>query len=185
MRINIILLTLTILLGAGLTFWLDGSSNPGSSGAPIVPVVAAEKVSGDPVPAFEFRDINGKIHHINDFKGKVTLINFWATWCAPCVIEFPKLIKLASDHPDIFVIALSSDIHDEKITHFLKKISAVPANFIIARDVKRKITTDVFQTFKLPETLIISTSGTISKKIVGDTEWDGQDIQNLLLSLKK
>jgi len=182
MRTNIILLILTILLGAGLTFWLDGSLNSKPKDVPISPV---EKITEEKVPAFEFTDIKGKTHHINDFKGKVTLINFWATWCAPCVVEFPKLVQLAKDHPDIVIIALSSDIKDEKITTFMKKISVVPDNFIIARDVKRKITTDLFQTFKLPETLIISPSGMISKKIVGDTEWGGQEIQNLLSSLSK
>lgn len=182
MRTNIIILILTILLGAGLTFWLDGSSNSKSNDVPIAPV---EKTAEEKVPAFEFTDINGKTHHIDDFKGKVTLINFWATWCAPCVVEFPKLIQLAKDHPDTVIIALSSDIKDEKITDFIKKIPTVPDNFIIARDVKRKITTDIFQTFKLPETLIISPSGTISKKIVGDTDWGGQEIQNLLSSLSK
>ena len=182
MRANIIILTLTILLGAGITFWLDDTSHSKSENMPIVPI---EKSAFEKVPAFEFTDMKGKVRHINDFKGKVVFINFWATWCAPCVVEFPKLIRLATEHPDIVVIALSSDVKDDKINSFTNKISSIPDNFIIARDVKRKITTEIFQTFKLPETLIISPSGDITKKIVGDTDWGGQDIQNLILSLQK
>lgn len=181
MRTNILILIATILLGAGVTFWLDGNS----SSQPTAPIVAAEKIDTTKVPEFEFTDINGKTHHITDFEDRVTLINFWATWCAPCVIEFPKLIKLATDNPDIVIIALSSDVKDDKIIAFMKKIAVVPPNFLVARDVKRKITTDLFQTYKLPETVIISASGVISKKIVGDIEWGSQDIQNLLISLKK
>lgn len=180
MRTNIIILTLTILLGAGVTFWFDGSS----SDRPTSPIVAEEKTAEDKVPEFSFTDLSGKSHDMKDFDGQVTLINFWATWCAPCVVEFPKLITLAETHPDITIIALSSDISDEKIKTFLTKIPNPPKNFIIARDPKRKITTDIFQTFKLPETLIISASGKISKKIVGDTEWNGKEIENLLSSLK-
>lgn len=181
MRTNIIILMLTILLGAGLTFWLDGSSSIHQTS----PMITEEKIVINQVPEFSFTDLSGQSHHIKDFAGQVTLINFWATWCAPCVVEFPKLMKLATDHPDIVIIALSSDIKDEKIENFLKKIPAPPKNFIIARDVKRKITTDIFQTYKLPETLIISASGNISRKIVGDIEWSSQEIENLLSSLKK
>ncbi len=185
MRINIIILIVTVLLGAGLTFWLDGSLHNGKPEPAPSPVIAEEKPESEKVPDFAFVDLSGKSHHIKDFKGQVVLIHFWATWCAPCVVEFPKLVKLSADHPDIVIIALSSDVHDDKIKNFLKKIAVPPSNFLIARDQKRKITTDIFQTFKLPETLIVSTGGTIFKKIVGDADWTGQDIENLLSSLKQ
>lgn len=183
MRINIIILFVTILIGAGVTFWLDGASNPPAvQDAPITASVNSLNII---VPDFSFTDLSGKTHSIKDFRGKVALINFWATWCAPCVIEFPKLIQLAKDNPHIVMIALSSDIDDAKIKNFLTKNKVDLPNFYVARDHKRKITTDVFQTYKLPETVIIAPSGKIVKKIIGDTEWGGQDIQNLLSSLKE
>jgi len=183
MRINILILAVTILCGALLTFWLDGASNtPPPVDAPVIPI---ETPQIDTVPDFAFTDIDGRNHDMKDFKGQKVLINFWATWCAPCVIEFPKLIELAKNNPDIIIIALSSDIQDDKIKNFLKKNPLKSRNFIVARDQKRKITTDIFQTFKLPETLIISPSGKIVKKIVGDTDWGGQEIANLLSSLPK
>lgn len=183
MRINLLLLLATILLGAGLTFWMDGSLQPNNIEPS--PVVAVEESAIDRVPSFAFKDMSGKSHDMEDFEGQVVLINFWATWCAPCVIEFPKLIKLAQQNPDITIIGLSSDIDDAKIEKFIKKMEKIPSNFIIARDVKRKITTDLFATYKLPETVIVAPDGRIVKKILGDTDWNGQEIQKLLSSLKE
>lgn len=183
MRINILILAVTILLGAGLTFWLDGASSNAGTNTP--DKIATEETSQEKLPDFSFTDISGKSHDIKDFEDQVILINFWATWCAPCVVEFPKLIQLAKDHPDIVIVALSSDINDDKIKQFLIKNPVSLKNFIVARDVKRKITTDLFQTYKLPETIIVSPSGKIVRKIVGDTDWGGKDIQNLLISLQK
>lgn len=181
MRLNIIILTVTILLGLGLTFWLDRSSLPASQNSP---ATAAESISGDTIPDFTFTDLSGSSHTSGDFRGKTVILNFWATWCAPCIIEFPKLVKLAAENKDIILIALSSDIGDENIHKFLKKYPAKGRNIIIARDNKRHITTDIFNTYKLPETIIISPSGKMVKKIVGDTDWNGQEIKDFLSSLE-
>ncbi len=181
MKFNILILSITILLGAGLTFWLDR----------IVPATPAttlnitDNVVYEKFPDFVFTDLNGQKYETKNFHGKIIVLNFWATWCAPCVIEFPKLVQLAKNNRDIVVIALSSDIDDEKIQHFLKKTPIAPQNFIVARDLKRQITSDLFKTYKLPETLIISRSGEIVKKIVGDTDWLGKDMQDIFSSLDK
>lgn len=185
MRANILILIFTILLGVGVTLWLDDLSRSVSKDSKLQRMPVVQNSAIESVPEFEFIDINGQKHHIRDYKGKVMLIHFWATWCTPCVIEFPKIIQLASDRPEIVVIALSSDISDEKILRFLEKNPERPSRFIVARDVKREITEGLFQTFKLPETFIISPSGLIVKKMVGDIDWDSKEIDNLLSSLKK
>ena len=181
MRLNIIILAVTVLLGIGLTLWFDNSS--GSIPNSPLPVIELEEVNQESVPPFSFQTLDGKNYSISDFKGKTILINFWATWCAPCVVEFPKLIALAKQNPDIVIIGLSSDIDDAKIIRFLDKNPDNLPNFLISRDQKRKITADVFQTYKLPETVIISPSGKIVKKILGDTDWGGQEMTNFLSSL--
>ena len=182
-RLNIILLFCAVLIGAGLTLWLDGAilSSPPVLESPKIP---SEKISGEKFPDFTFTDLQGKKHDSQDYVGKIIILNFWATWCAPCIIEFPKLIKLAKDNPDIILIALSSDINDDKIHQFLKKNPVELKNFIVARDHKRKITTDIFKTYKLPETIIVSPSGMITKKILGDIEWNGEDIKLMLDNLR-
>jgi thiol-disulfide isomerase/thioredoxin len=166
---------MTIILGAGATYLLDGNSRPANTTEQ-----TTEKISGTKIPDFEFTDINGKHHTMADFTGKIILLNFWATWCAPCVIEFPKLMTLATKHNDIIIIALSSDSNDGNIHKFLKKQTKLPDNMLVARDDKRRITTDIFSTYKLPETIIISPSQQIVKKIVGDTNWVKETPSSLL-----
>ena len=183
MRLNILLLCVAILVGAGVTFWLDDSH-------PINETISSQSESADatqssPVPDFSFTDLNGNKHQIKDFRGKGVLLNFWATWCAPCVIEFPKLITVAEEHTDIVVVALSSDVSDDNIHRFLAKNKKPPKNFIIVRDIKRKITSDIFNTYKLPETQIVNASGVMVKKIVGDTDWDSSEMKAFLSSLVK
>jgi cytochrome c biogenesis protein CcmG/thiol:disulfide interchange protein DsbE len=179
MRLNLLILLLTMLIGAGVTIWLDNQS----STPPPSPIIATTPITSDAIPQFSVTDITGKSHHISDFKGKIVILNFWATWCPPCVIEFPKLLTLANDNPNIILLALSSDIDDQNIHKFLKKFPSVSSNVIIARDDKRHITADLFQTYKLPESLIIAPSGQMVKKIVGDTDWNGAEIKNFLKSL--
>lgn len=182
MRLNLLVLLITILFGAGITLWLDQDSTP-----PTLDVSTSQNTtenSGEVAPDFTAIDIHGKPHQLRTYKGKTIILNFWATWCTPCVIEFPKLIKLAKDNPDSVILALSSDTTDESITRFLaKQKSSIPKNMVIARDAKRKITADIFKTYKLPETIIISPSGHIVKKIVGDTDWNGSDIKAFLKAL--
>jgi cytochrome c biogenesis protein CcmG, thiol:disulfide interchange protein DsbE len=183
MRLNTILLMVAILVGAGLTFWLDGSQSPTTQS--VSPQITTEKMSGEEFPQFSFVDLQGKKYNSEDYKGKIIVLNFWATWCAPCIVEFPKLIKLAKDNPDIVLIALSSDINDDKINQFLKKNPVTEKNFIVARDNKRKITTDIFKTYKLPETIIVAPSGLIVKKVLGDIDWNSDDIKLMLDNLRK
>lgn len=184
MWLNLIILIVTILIGMGITLWLEGEpQSPPSGGTPTSyadqPTALEEKV-----PDFQFTDINGKDHDISDYRGKIVLLNFWATWCPPCVIEFPKLLSLAKLNPDIVLIALSSDTDDSKIQNFLKKNEPPPSNVVIARDDRRHITSDIFGTYKLPETTIISPSGQIVRKIVGDTDWTGAEIKDFLQTLR-
>jgi cytochrome c biogenesis protein CcmG/thiol:disulfide interchange protein DsbE len=181
MKINFILLIIAVALAVGLTLWLDkgGVSSNKTSIAP-----NAVQGTGEMVPEFSFIDIRGRQYDSKQFHGHVVLINFWATWCAPCVIEFPKLIQLAKDNPDMIVIALSSDVSNDKIIHFLRKQPRHGSNFIIARDIKRKITADIFKTYKLPETIIVAPNGEIMKKIVGDTDWLGEEMVSYLKSLE-
>lgn len=183
---NILILIGFILAGFAMTWGLDHDTRP----AQTAPVIAAEPLDNQaPVPDIEFTDINGQTHKISTYAGKVVILNFWASWCAPCVVEFPKLVELASRNENYVLIALSSDIGDEQIHKFLVKqpddIKAKMAskNVIVARDPKGKMTKDIFQTYKLPETILIDRKGRMAKKIVGDTDWLGEDIKTELSRL--
>lgn len=174
--LNILILTVTIIGGYGLTIWLDHGSLTASDN----PAIAADKADGEKLPDFAFTDIHGKAHKSKDFAGEVIIVNFWATWCAPCVIEFPKLAELARQHKNLTIIALSSDTNDAAITKFLQKHSNLPKNLLIARDARQKITADLFQTYRLPESIIVNPDGKMIKKIAGDTDWLGTDMADFL-----
>jgi cytochrome c biogenesis protein CcmG/thiol:disulfide interchange protein DsbE len=135
------------------------------------------------VPKFSFKTLSDKTLNIKDISSKVILIHFWASWCAPCVIELPKLVKLAEDFPeDITIIAVSSDTDRVALDHFLKRtnLTAQPSNFIITLDDTKVITQDIFQTIKLPETIILNHKFEMVEKIAGDAAWDSPELRHNL-----
>jgi thiol-disulfide isomerase/thioredoxin len=117
--------------------------------------------------------LNGYKGSLHDHMGRTTLLHFWATWCAPCLVELPELIELASKQPNIVILAISTDQKTSEITRFIKKTGkTIPKNFIIITDPDKSITQDHFQTFKLPETYILSPQLAIHKKIIGaNDQW--------------
>lgn len=183
MWLNLIILILTIAIGTALTWWLNQKSVPPLTPLEIIDISTAER--DDVIPNFSFTDINGRKFNIVDFRGKVLILNFWASWCAPCVIEFPKLVSLSKQNPDMVIIALSGDTNMENIEKFLKKHPVDTNNFYVALDKRREIATNIFQTFKLPESIIISPEGRMVRKVLGDTDWLGPDMVGFLTDLQK
>lgn len=185
MRRNLLLLLVSALLIAGLTLSLDTTGS-----VPVAP--AAPSGSREIVPAaglapdFTFTAMGLKRPvSLSDFRGRVVLLNFWASWCAPCVIEFPKLRDLARDYPgQIAVLAISSDRGQAEIDRFLKKSGIAPAeNLLISLDAERHISQDLFQTIRLPETFIIDPEGRMVRKVIGDTDWTGEEMRAYLTAL--
>lgn len=104
-RFRILCGTLVLLVGAGLCYTLrrDGSPDkkPGATGLSV----------GTPAPDFELNDPQGKTNRLSDHKGKVVLIDFWATWCAPCRRELPLIQRIYDRYKDegLVVLAISVD----------------------------------------------------------------------------
>ena len=80
-----------------------------------------------PAPEFTVQDRDGQVHRLSDFRGKVVLINFWATWCPPCIEEMPSMESLRKemDESQLQIMALSVDDSWEPIDTFLEKDSTV------------------------------------------------------------
>lgn len=109
---------------------------------------------------------------LSKYKGKVTLVNFWATWCPPCKAEIPSLNRLY-EHYDgkIAVIAISVDRADDtKIMDFAK---ANNMQFDIAHDTD--IIVRAYKIDPIPTTFILDKNGKIVKKMVGSVEWDSKE----------
>ncbi len=158
---NLLLACLVILLAVGLTFGLNTyfKSERGE-------FFVLE--TGKPVPDFEFEN-----YQLSDFTDKTVIIHFWASWCAPCVVEFPELIALANNNKNITILAFSSDRSRQSIDRFLKTHAPdIPDNFIIIHDGDQSITEEKFSVFRLPETFILKPNGILDRHIIGAyKEW--------------
>lgn len=182
---NLLLFTVVLGLIAGLTYW----SNHTASAPPLAAAPEAKSVTAArPVPAFSVTDLAGRTHDIADYKGKVILLNFWASWCGPCLVEFPKMMELAEAYPDNLVwLAVSVDSQRDALTRFLEHFPATPENAIIGWDPAKAIAQDLFQSIRYPETILIGPDFKMHRKVVGDTDWTGNSMKaelEALLALK-
>lgn len=108
------------------------------------------------VQAFQFKDATGELHKLEDYKGRWVLINFWATWCAPCLKEIPDLISLYQDRKDIMIIGVAMDYSDpQEIMSFVRSLSI---NYpIVLGD--RKIASQLDEISLLPSTYFYDPDG--------------------------
>jgi thiol-disulfide isomerase/thioredoxin len=160
------------------TLWLDHARTPRLIQAPVS--VVEEFAPGAQAPDFSFTDINGKNHDLRGFQGKKIILNFWASWCAPCIVEFPELLRLAAENQkDTVFIALSSDIDKEAMLRFLEKVDYQKSNIFIALDENGAITRGLYKTYKLPETVLIDAEGRTQHRLIG-ADWSTAEAAKIL-----
>lgn len=183
-----ILIALVIFTSAGFAYW-DQVRVPVA-----VSSLASDKTEtlSAQIPNAEVTLLSGELVKLHDYKGKVLLLHFWATWCAPCVKEFPQLLELAKRYEDdIILLAVSVDKSRDAIPLFLKKLQienvaeGAHKSFVLAHDPMQKLSQDVFQTVKYPETFIIAPDLTVSRKVIGETNWGSPEIQSHIEVLTK
>lgn len=136
-------------------------------------------------PDIEFSDSEGAIHTLKSLRGKVVLLNFWATWCKPCVMEMPALSRLQEalrDEP-VVVLPLSLDSNGgiKKVEAFYEEREINNLSVYVDEAFK---TYAAFSVRALPSTYIIDPKGNIVATVTGVYEWDGEDVKAYLLSLK-
>ena len=137
--------------------------------------------AGEAAPAFAFQDASGKTVTLADFRGKPTVVNLWATWCAPCVKELPTLDALATrEGGRINVLALSQDNKADKV-----------APFFAARSFKTlKPYTDAKMAWvpgvsaNLPTTIVYDSAGKEAFRTMGDLDWSGDFAAKALAGVK-
>ena len=127
---------------------------------------------GDTAPAFSIKAENGRTMTEKDFGGKVLVLNFWATWCAPCLQEFPELNRFAAEtsKDGVVVLGVSVDRNEKLYKRFL---TSLQPSFPTARDPEAGIPAS-YGTFKYPETYVIDRNGKVTTKIEGAIrDWQG------------
>jgi len=127
--------------------------------------------TGEEAPLFTLPDLQGKDQALASDRGKVTLVNFWATWCAPCVAEMPSLEALheAVGPEGLVVVGVAVDDTAKDVDQFVeeKKI-----RFPILRDPGGRIAAQLYRTTGYPETFVVGPTGTLLESYVGPAEWD-------------
>lgn len=154
------------------------------------PGPGVDTIQLDPVPQVSFVGLNDDAFTLDEFKGKVVLLNFWASWCPPCAVEFPSLLRLIRHYEGkVVLVAVSNDEDKEAIGEFLKDFEGEFAadlagpNLRIAWDKDRGLSNNVFNTVQFPETIIVSPDGRMARKVVGDIQWDSDEIRGFIDTL--
>ena len=192
MPTNLKILIAIMALALGTTFLVDLKGRDFLKTVPVDFDKQAEDLDDELAPDVTFNVLDKASEKLSDHRGKVVVLNFWASWCPPCVAELPDLIELADSYPnELHMIFLSNDLKREDIDKFTSNMEEsiqeridLP-NITMAWDKGGKITRETFQTFQLPETIIIDKDGRMVRKIVGVIDWDSADIRNYLADLGK
>ena len=135
---------------------------------------------GSIAPDFTVQDSDHKVA-LNQFRGQVVVLNFWATWCPPCVEETPSLVKMQSRMKDkgVVVLAVSIDVDDAAYHKFLRDYGV---NMVTVRDEAQKAS-DLYGTHGWPESYIIDRNGIIRRKFIGAVQWNSPEVTEFLSKL--
>ena len=148
-------------------------------------------VVGSAAPEFFTRDLEGAPRALSDYRGKVVLLNIWATWCTPCKEEMPSMQRLYEEiqNDDFRVLAVSIDRvppdHDPsnplggKLRAFADSLGLT---FTILHDPSGEITT-TYQSTGVPESFVLNREGIIVEKVSGPRPWDGPQGLELIRSV--
>jgi thiol-disulfide isomerase/thioredoxin len=150
---------------AGAAWAAGGAIKPWSSGA---------------TPPLALRDLDGKEHKLADYKGKVVVLNFWATWCDPCREEMPAMQRLQDKLAGkLVILAVDYGEGPPRISDFLKK---VPVKFTVLLDRDTSAAT-AWKVKVLPTTLVIDPEQKVRFVAVGDVGWDTPAVESEIIKL--
>ena len=118
---------------------------------------------------------------LHQFRGQVVVLNFWATWCPPCVEEMPSLVAMQFKLKDrgVQVLAVSTDDDAAAYERFVRDRTA---GLLTVRDAAQT-SNSLYGTHKYPETYIIDRNGVLRRKFIGPVDWTKPDILNYLTTL--
>jgi thiol-disulfide isomerase/thioredoxin len=137
--------------------------------------------SGGPTPGLELRELDGRGHRLADYRGKVVLVNFWATWCVPCRDEMPSIQRLKerlAGKPFV-VLAVNLDEPEVRVRKFL---SQMKVDFTILLDPEKKAAR-AWKARILPASFVIGPEGRIRYSLVGELDWDHDHVVSRVAEL--
>jgi cytochrome c biogenesis protein CcmG, thiol:disulfide interchange protein DsbE len=131
-------------------------------------------------PDFTVQDSDHKVS-LSEFHGQVVVLNFWATWCPPCVEETPSLVRMQTrlKPKGVVVLAVSIDEDEDAYHKFLKEYGV---NMVTVRDESQK-TAKLYGTAGWPESYVIDRRGVIRRKFIGPVDWMSPEVTDYLSKL--
>ncbi len=128
-------------------------------------------------PGFTVQDSDRSVT-LSQLKGQVVVLNFWATWCPPCVEELPSLVQMQQRMKarGVTVLAVSVDADENAYRRFLKDHNV---NLLSVRDPDQK-SAGLYGTFKFPETYIVDRNGVVRRKFIGAVDWTEPEVIDFL-----
>ena len=135
---------------------------------------------GSAAKDFSLQDSDRRVN-LNQFRGQVVVLNFWATWCPPCVEELPSLMNMQDRlrGRGVVVLGVSIDVDQDAYHRFLKQRSV---NFLTVRDPEQKVAA-MYGTAGWPETYIIDRQGVMRRKFIGPVDWNSPEVVQFLSKL--
>jgi thiol-disulfide isomerase/thioredoxin len=142
---------------------------------------AVPELIGKPAPDFTVKDSETQVS-LHDLRGKVVVLNFWATWCPPCVEEMPSLIAMQKQMRDrVTVLAVSTDESASAYRRFVVDNHLSPT-LLTVRDGDQR-SNALYGSFRYPETYVIDRSGILRRKFIGPVDWTRPEIIEYLSKL--
>jgi peroxiredoxin len=140
---------------------------------------------GSQAPVFEANTIDGTSlrRTLADYRGKVVLLNIWATWCTPCIVEMPTIEALHREFKDTDLRVVAVSIDQAQTEHAIRDfVKELGLTFEVLHDPEGAITR-VYQVMGYPETFVIGRDGVIRKIVIGATDWNSEGNRALIRQL--
>lgn len=183
MKHHLIVSVLLVIAGGGLLGipYSDAQSSPSKKRSGFDRSVVQV---GDEAPNFMLRDLAGNIVSLSQLRGKVVLLNFWATWCGPCRIEMPAMEHLYRAFPrkEFEILAVSTDPQGAAVTRPFQQ--AMGFTFPILHDSEYRVGF-TYGARTIPVTFVVDRQGIVRQKIFGAREWDSPEARDLIHTLMK
>ena len=159
--------------------WLLGVALLASAGA--APAQPLQPWTGGPLPPIELEDVDGRMHRLAEYRGKVVLVNFWATWCAPCREEMPTIERLRRelDGRPFVVLAVNVGEGARAVRGFIQQ---VPVGFALLMDRDTR-TAKAWQAKILPATFIVDPAGRVRYRYFGERDWSSGEAFKAIVAL--
>ena len=144
----------------------------------------SDQVEGRPIaPDFSLLNLDDEPIALSDFKGKVVVVNFWATWCPPCRYEMPSMQRAWQklQDKDVMMLAVHVGGKSDKIWAFVGEYGIT---FPVLIDGKSKVA-DAWPLKGLPTTFVIDPKGRIAYRAIGGREWDDEELLKTIYALQK